>query len=78
MSAMSTAGRPQKAPRRVGSYPAAIEWIARNDDNDWLDADGVDTAYCESVTLTLVADVFGRTLEEATADLKAALAKIED
>lgn len=68
---------PSKTPRRVGSYPAAIQWIADNDDTDWLNADGVETAYCESVTLTLVADVFGRTLAEATADLRAALAKAE-
>lgn len=56
-------------PRRCGSYREAIRWIAINDDTDWLRA-GDGEAYCESVTLCLVADVFGRSLEEATADLR--------
>lgn len=55
--------------RRCGTYRDAIDWIALNDDTDWLD----DEEGSESVTLALVADVFGRTVEEATADLRRAL-----
>jgi len=67
---MSISKKP-RAPRRVGSYRDAIDWIAQNDDTEWLDnPDGV-----ESVTLSLVADVFGRTLNEATRDLRRALAR---
>lgn len=62
-----------RAPRRVGSYQAAIEWIAQNDDTAWLDDE---EAGSPSVTLVLVADVFGRTDEEATADLRRAVARI--
>lgn len=57
--------------RRVGSYGFAIEWIAFNDDTEWLD----DENGSASVTLCLVADIFGRTIEEATADLRRAIAK---
>lgn len=60
--------------RRVGSYRDAIEWIALNDDTDWLDDE---YGYSASVTLCLVADVFGRTIDEATKDLRAALAKVQ-
>lgn len=59
--------------RRVGSYAVAVEWLALNDDNDWLD----DENGSPSVSLCLVADVFGRSVEEATADLRRALAKAE-
>lgn len=58
---------------RRASYNDAIEWIAYNDDTEWLD--------CEygspSVTLCLVADIFGRTVEEATQDLRKALRRKE-
>lgn len=69
----STTTRPARAPRRVGSYQAAIEWIAQNDDTAWLDDEETGSP---SVTLVLVADVFGRTDEEATADLRRAVARI--
>lgn len=58
--------------RRVGSYRAAIDWIAVNDDTDWLDH--IDA--CPSVTLSLVADVFGRSDAEAKRDLEAAVRKL--
>lgn len=61
---------PRRA-RRVGSYQQAIEWIACNDDTDFLDDE---EEGLESVTLCLVADVFGRTTEEAIKDLRAAVA----
>lgn len=56
----------KKETRRVGSYMSAIRWIADNDDTDWLD----DDSGSPSVTLCLVADVFSRTVEDATADLR--------
>lgn len=58
--------------RRVGNYGAAIDWVALNDDNLWLDDA---EAGSPSVTLCLVADIFGRTVEEATADLRRAIAR---
>lgn len=39
------------------SYAAAINWIADNDDTEWL-KDGDDAA--PSVTAALVADIFGK------------------
>lgn len=51
---------------RVGAYNSAIIWIAQNDDTSWLD----DANGSASITLCLVADVFGRSVEEATADLR--------
>jgi hypothetical protein len=55
--------------KRVATYNHAIEWIARNDDTSWLD----DEYGSASVTLCLVADVFYRSVEEATADLRRAI-----
>jgi len=52
--------------RRVGAYMTAIHWIAANDDTEWLDDEGGHA----SVTLCLVADVFGRSVDEATDDLR--------
>lgn len=60
------------APRRVGAYSVAIEWIALNDDTEWLD-EGENAS--PSVTLCLVADVFGRSVERATADLRRIMAR---
>ena len=59
--------------RRTGSYAAALEWIVQNDDIEFLsDPDGI-----ESVSLCLVADVFGRTLVEAMADLRRLVKRLE-
>jgi hypothetical protein len=55
--------------RRVGTYGSAIQWIALNDDTEWLNHE----YGSPSVTLCLVADVFGRTVERATDDLRCAL-----
>lgn len=52
--------------RRVGAYMTAIHWIASNDDTEWLN----DEHGHASVTLCLVADVFGRSVEDATSDLR--------
>ncbi len=54
--------------RRVGMYSHAILWIALNDDTTWLD--DPDNGNSASVTLCLVADIFERTVDEATADLR--------
>lgn len=59
--------------RRTGSYASAIEWIALNDDTQFLN----EPSGCESVSLALVADVFGRDIDEALADLRRALKRIE-
>lgn len=65
-----------KNPRRVGHYGAAILWIAQNDDTEWVaKMDEGEDGWSASVTLCLVADIFGRTTEEATADLRRALAR---
>jgi hypothetical protein len=61
-----------KRTHRVGSYNAAIEWIALNDDTLWLDDE---ESGSPSVTLCLVADIFGRTPEEATVDLRRVIAR---
>lgn len=58
-------------PRRTGSYATAVQWIADEDDNEWLD----DPNGSPSVTASLVADLFGRTTDEVTKDLRKLLKK---
>lgn len=58
--------------RRVGSYSEALEWIALNDDTEWLEGENGHP----SVSLCLVADVFGREREEAVRDLRRVLANL--
>jgi len=48
------------------SYREAIEWIARNDDCEWL-KEG-DQFVC--VTLCLIADIFDVEIEKAIKDLR--------
>jgi len=60
--------------RRVGAYKAAILWIALNDDTEWLD----DANGSASVTICLVADIFCRSVEEATADLRRVIKRDRD
>jgi len=55
--------------RRVGAYGSAIQWIALNDDTEWLNSE----FGSPSVTLCLVADVFGRSIEQSIADLRNAM-----
>lgn len=59
--------------RRVASYRAAIFWIARNDDTTFLDV----TPLIGSVSVALVADLFGRTDEEVIADLRKEVSKLD-
>lgn len=55
------------------SYREAIQWLAYNDDTQWLsDSDPI-----ESVSTALVADLFGVDVERVTKDLRRAVAKIE-
>ena len=61
----------RRAPRRGASYSCAIQWIADNDDTGWLN-DPADELI-PSVTATLVADLFGRTTDQVTADLRRAV-----
>lgn len=58
------------AGRKLG-YRAALAWIARNDDTEWL-------AYNDaapSVALLLVADIFGMDVDKAARDLRRAIEK---
>lgn len=52
-----------KLPR--GKYRDALDWIVLNDDTEWLDNDDP-----MSVTLSLVADLWGLSSEQAVADLR--------
>lgn len=67
-AAHDTASRKKafRGSRRVASYPAAIQWIVNEDDTEWLD----DPNGSPSVTACLVADLFGRTTDEVTKDLR--------
>jgi hypothetical protein len=51
------------------SYRKALEWIAVQDDNEWLDDEFGHT----SVTAALVADLFDKTDEQVKEDLRKAL-----
>jgi hypothetical protein len=57
----------------MARYRDAIDWIALNDDTEWLD----DEHGAFSVTLALVADLFGKSMDEATADLRKACRRRE-
>ncbi len=50
-------------------YRDALEWLVNNDDTEWTG----DEEPCISVTAALVADIYDRTNEEVTADLRKAL-----
>lgn len=47
-------------------YREAVQWLADNDDTDWLD----DPDGCFSVTTALVADIYDRHTDEVAADLR--------
>ena len=64
-------GFPIRRRSRRASYRDAIDWITQNDDTEWLHDEGDDLI--PSVTACLVADVFGRTAEEVTTDLRKAM-----
>lgn len=50
----------------MSKYTDAIEWIAQNDDTEWL----TNEYGSPSVTLHLVAELFGKDIEKATKDLR--------
>ena len=47
-------------------YKNAIGWIVLEDDNCWLSEEGASP----SVTACLVADIFGKSIEQVTRDLR--------
>jgi hypothetical protein len=53
----------------VARYKDAIYWIAENDDTEWVN----DTNPIASVTAALVADLFDKTVEQVTKDLRKAM-----
>lgn len=57
--------------RTAMPYRQAIEWLCLNDDTYWL----TDENGSPSVTAALVADIYGRTTDEVTVDLRRYLAK---
>jgi hypothetical protein len=54
----------------MASYRDAIDWIALNDDTDFLDDTEVDAL---SVTASMVADLWGKDEKTVKADLRRAL-----
>ena len=54
---------------RLG-YRACLDWLLANDDTTFLDADGVNEANTPSVTVCLVADIFGKPDEIVVTDLR--------
>jgi len=57
------------------SYREAIRWMVANDDTEWAnDRRTWEDPLC-SVTAVLVADLFGKTTDEVTADIRRALFK---
>jgi hypothetical protein len=59
------------------NYKAAIYWLAHNDDNEWIEAPLVGGEILASVTACLVADLFGKTIDVVTNDLRRELRKME-
>jgi hypothetical protein len=58
---------------KMARYMDALQWIADNDDTDFMQNDD----WPNSVTLSLVADLFNKTDERARADLAAVLLKTD-
>ena len=61
----------------MARYADAIQWMADNDDTEWVDNDPNAGGGALSVTASLVADVFGKTDDQVRADLKRALNRKE-
>lgn len=58
---------------RAFGYRAAIEWLARNDDCEWLKDDNP----IQSVTAAFVADCYGKPDAKIHSDLARAVERIE-
>lgn len=59
----------------MASYKTAIEWIASEDDTDFLDDSEDDSAM--SVTASMVADLFNKDHATVRTDLRKALKRLE-
>lgn len=57
--------------RKIMGYKQAIQWIVENDDTEWV----YDENGSISVTASLLADIFDRTTDEVTRDIKKRLEK---
>ena len=57
----------------AASYKQAISWIVLNDDTSDIEQTGIGT-----VTMALVADIFGKDDEKVMADIKRAKEKFEN
>lgn len=56
----------QSKKRRRPVYAEALNWVHLYDDTEWLDFE----RHLPSVTVSLIADLFGRTTEEVATDLR--------
>lgn len=59
----------------MARYKDAIDWIARNDDTEWLN-ERDSTGYSLSVTAMLVADLFDKEDDEVANDIQRAVKRI--
>ena len=59
--------------RNAIAYAEALEWLALNDDNDWLNEERV---HAPSVTFAAIADIYRRPMEEAEADLRRTIERL--
>lgn len=57
----------------MARYADAILWMADNDDTEWAIEPDEHGEFQESVTASLTADLFGKTIEQVIADLRKAL-----
>lgn len=61
----------------MARYRDAIEWIAQNDDTEWIEHDAESAMGTESVTAALVADLFEKDAATVREDIRRALKRIE-
>lgn len=55
----------------MAKYKDAIEWIAFNDDTEWLDSE----FGSPSVSACLIADLFNKPIEKIVEDIRATIVK---
>lgn len=61
----------------MARYKDAIDWIALNDDTEWVEYDSSQPDGTECISAALVADLFNKTTEQVRADLKQALRRLQ-
>lgn len=61
----------------MARYQEAIDWIAANDDTEWVNHAEDWALGTESVTAALVADLFGKESSQVRKDLVRALKRIK-